>query len=89
MNLSSMKDPLLVVLLSLALLYVMVSGLRFAKISLNSWGDFLLSKEVASFPRVLDNLVAQRLLALGASVQGHLGNQALKADSEHRDSCRV
>ena len=84
-----MKDPLLVVLLSLALLYVMVSGLRFAKISLNSWGDFLLSKEVASFPRVLDNLVAQRLLALGASVQGHLGNQALKADSEHRDSCRV
>merc|ERR1719369_670209 len=28
MNLSSMKDPLLVVLLSLALLYVMVSGLR-------------------------------------------------------------
>ena len=77
MNLSSMKDPLLVVLLSLALLYVMVSGLRFAKISLNTWGDFLLSKEVASFPRVLDNLVAQRLLALGASVQGHLGNQAL------------
>ena len=30
MNMSSMKDPLLVVLLNIALLYVIVTGLRFA-----------------------------------------------------------
>ena len=30
MSMSSMKDPLLVVLLNIALLYVIVTGLRFA-----------------------------------------------------------